>query len=537
MPCLALLALTLGACGKQSAGDVSNGSKTQKLNWMENANLITLDPSKSIDVTSATTLANVDRGLFVSPKANQLEYGVAKKMTVSPDGKTYTFKLRNSKWSNGDPVTAHDFVYGFRRTVDPKTASQDAYLMDHVKNYEAVSKGQMTPDKLGVSAPDDHTFVVKLSKPQSYFKGLLINSAFLPQDQKVAEKYGKKYGTNSDSQVYNGPFKATGWTGTNDSWTLTKNSNYYDKSTVKLNQVDMHVVKDQQTGLNEYQTGDLDELSLSGKEQVKSFKGSSQLHDYKTVYSNFIELNEDKVPAFKNLKIRQALSTVLNREEYVNDILGDGSNPTQGFVADGLAKYKGQDFATAAHVSGTVTYDMTKAKQLWQAGLKELGLKRLTLNLTYDDTDVAKSTTEFLQNDFQKLPGLTVNNVNLPRQQRIARLFSGDFDMCVTGWDPGYGDPISALNIKTSTSSLNFSKWNNKDYDAYVNKSNNEDANNPQKRWNDLLNAEKVLAKGVGAIPFYQTAQPVVMKNNVHNVQFNAVGNGWDFSKATISDK
>ncbi|MBW1606142.1 peptide ABC transporter substrate-binding protein [Lactobacillus sp. Sy-1] len=532
-----LVAFGLAGCGSSASQSSNSGStaKSQTINWMQNANLITLDPSKSIDVNSATALGNVDQGLLKNPDGKGVVPAVAKSYQVSSDGKTYTFKLRHSKWSNGDPVTAKDFVFAFQRTVNPKTASQDAYLYDHVVNYAAVQSGKMAPSKLGVSAPDDYTLVVHLSKPQSYFKYLVTASAFLPQNEKVVNKYGKKYGTNSASQVYNGPFKATGWTGTNDTWSLVKNDKYWDSASVKLKRVNMHVVKDNQTGLNEYQTGKLDELSLNGKQQVEHFKKDPGYHENKSVYSNFIELNEAKVSAFKNLKIRKALSMAVDRQQFVKDVLGDGSTPTKGFVANGLASYKGTDFADAAYVKSATEYNLNEAKKLWQEGLKELGMKSLNLTLTYDDTDSAKATTEFLQSNFQKLPGLKVTNVNLPRQQRIARLFSGKFDMCVTGWDPSFPDPVAALSIKKSTSSLNFSKWKNSKFDSYLDKSENEDANNPGKRWNDLVQAEKVYANDQGNIPFYQNTSPVVMKTNIKGLEYNPSGStSWDFSKAYV---
>ncbi|UQS86136.1 peptide ABC transporter substrate-binding protein (plasmid) [Nicoliella spurrieriana] len=532
-----LVALGLAGCGSSSSQSSNGGdtAKNQTINWMQSANLITLDPSKCIDVNSATALGNVDQGLLKDPDGKGVVPAVAKSYSVSKDGKTYTFKLRHSKWSNGDPVTARDFVYGFQRTVNPKTASQDAYLYDHVENYAAIQSKKMAPTKLGVSAPNNYTLVVKLSKPQSYFKYLVTAPAFLPQNEKVVNKYGKKYGTNSASQVYNGPFKATGWTGTNDTWSLVKNDKYWDKSSVKLQRVNMHVVKDDQTGLNEFQTGKLDELSLNGKQQVEHFKNDPGYRENKTVYSNFIELNQDKVPAFKNLKIRKALSMAVNREQFVKDVLGDGSTPTKGFVGNDLAYHNGKDFADVAYVKSATEYNLAEAKKLWKAGMKELGLKSLNLTLTYDDTDSAKSTTEFLQSNFQKLPGLKVTNVNLPRQQRIARLFSGKFDMCVSGWDPSFPDPVAALSIKKSDSSLNFSKWKNSKFDAYLDKSENQDANNPDKRWNDLVQAEKVYANDQGNIPFYQNTAPVVMKTNIKGLSYNpSASTAWDFSKAYV---
>ncbi|MCL0312148.1 peptide ABC transporter substrate-binding protein [Apilactobacillus sp. TMW 2.2459] len=521
----------LTGCGKSS--NYSNQS-SQKLNWMQPSNLMTLDPSKSVDTTSANTLSNVSQGLLTSPEGSKVVAGVAKSYKVSKDGKTYTFDLRKSKWSNGDSVTAKDFVYGFQRTVNPKTASQNAYLYDHFLNYNGVKSGKMNPNKLGVSAPNNYTLVVKLSKPQSYFKYLVTQTAFLPQNEKVATKYGKGYGTSSDKQVYNGPFVAKGWTGTNDSWRLNKNTNFWDRKVVKLNSLKMNVVKSSQTGLNQYQTGALDALSLTNKQQVDNFKNSKEFKKNQSVYSNFIEMNRDKVKAFKNLKIRQALSLAINRNQFVNNVMGDGSTVTKGFVASGLAYKNGKDYAETSHVKGTTDYNLSKAKKLWNEGLKETGHKGMNLTLTYDDNDVAKATSDFLQSEWEKLPGLTISNINIPKQQRIARMFSGNYDLCVTGWDAGYADPIAALAIKISSSPMNFGKWSNKTYDNLINKSDNQDANNSNARWNDMVQAQKVLANDVGAIPFYQSAKPSVVKDKVNGLEYNPIGSGWDFTKAYI---
>ncbi|MEJ6400895.1 peptide ABC transporter substrate-binding protein [Nicoliella lavandulae] len=535
--CTALLSFSLVGCGKSQSGSntSSDSAKTQTLNWMSSANLITLDPSKCVDITSATTLGNVDRGLLFSPDGKTVEPAVAKSYSVSKDGKTYTFNLRHSKWSNGDEVTANDFVYGFQRTVNPKTASQDAYVFDHVENYAAIQKGTASPKTLGVYAPNKYKLVVKLTKPQTYFKYLVTQAAYFPQNEKVANQYGKKYGTNSSAQVYNGPFKVTGWSGTNDSWSLVKNDQYWNHNDVKLNRVNMQVVKDNQTGLNEYQTGKLDEVSLNGKEQVAHFKGTSQFRQNKSVYSNFIELNENKVAAFKNWNIRRALSLAVDREQFVKDVLGDGSTPTKGFVGNNLASYNGKDFADEGYVKDAASYNLAKAKKLFKKGMAELHLKTLNLTLTYDDTSAAKSTTEFLQSNFEKLPGLKVSNINVPRQQRIARSFAGNFDMVVTGWDPSFPDPIAALSIKTSNSSINFSKWKNKEYDSLLAKSENDDANNLTKRWQDMVKAEKVFGNDQGAIPFYQNTNPVALKDNVKGLNYTPTGSvSWDFSKGYV---
>lgn len=534
----ALSSLGLVACGNQASGsNLSNGAKTKSINWMEKGTLRTLDPSTIVESTSAETLSNADQGLLVNPKSNELDGGVAKNYRVSKDGKTYTFNLRHEKWSNGDPVTANDFVYGFQRSANPKTASQDSYILDHVVNYSAVSKGKAPVSTLGVSAPNDYTFVVHLSKPQTYFKYLTADSVMYPQNKKVVEKYGKGYGAKSDNQVYNGPYTISGWNGTNDSWNLKKNDNYWDAKNVKLDKVNFHVVKDGQTGMNEYQTGMLDQLSLNTKQQVNNYNNSPELHKLNTADSDYVELNQQKVPAFKNLKLRQALSYALDRNQLVNDVLGDGSKPLKSFVAGGLASYKGKDFADVAQVKNSSAYNLDKAKKLWKQGLKEVGKSNLDLKLTADDSDTAKSVGEYMQSQWEKLPGLKVTNVSLPSQQRVSRLLFQNFDMCLTGWNPGIPDPSATLDTRESNNSMNFSKWKNNKFDALMNDAENTNSNNEHKRWNDMVEAGKLADNDVSAVNLYQNARPTLLKTNVHGLRYNSTGDSWDFAKAYVSDK
>ena len=232
---VALSAVFLAACGK-SSNDSASGK--QVLNWSEKSELPTMDLSKATDHVSFDQLNNAMEGLYRLGKNSKVEPGVAKKTTVSDDGMTYTFELRkDAKWSNGDNVTAKDFVYSWQRTVDPKTASQYAFLFDGIENAKAITDGEKPVTELGVKAEGDHKLVVKLEKTVPYFKLLMGFPAFFPQNQKVVEKYGDKYGTNSKAMVYNGPFKLEGWTGSNLKWTLAKNDKYWDKKKVKLDAI------------------------------------------------------------------------------------------------------------------------------------------------------------------------------------------------------------------------------------------------------------------------------------------------------------
>ena len=187
----ALCALTLGACGSKSGDSASK----QVLNWNESAELPTMDLSKATDVVSFDTLNNTMEGLYRLGKDSKIEPGLATKTKVSSDGLTYTFTLRkDAKWSNGDKVTAKDFVYSWRRTLDPKTNSQYAYLFEGIKNATDVMNGKKSTKEVGVKADGDYKLVVTLDKQIPYFKLLMGFPTFFPQNQKAVEKYGSKYG-------------------------------------------------------------------------------------------------------------------------------------------------------------------------------------------------------------------------------------------------------------------------------------------------------------------------------------------------------
>ncbi|PWG00036.1 peptide ABC transporter substrate-binding protein [Levilactobacillus bambusae] len=527
---LASVAL-LAACGSKAA---DNKAKDKTINVAEASNLPSMDISKATDVVSGKTLNNTNEGLLKFGKNSSLHPAVAKSWTVSKDGKTYTYKLRQSKWSNGDPVTAQDFVYSWRRTVSPKTASQYAYLFDSIENAKSISSGKMAPSTLGIKALDKYTVQVKLAHAQSYFNELVANPEFYPQNQRVVEKYGKQYGTTSSAMVYNGPFKLTGWTGTNDTWTMVKNKSYWNAKSVKLNKVKFWTVKDNQTALSQYQTGKLDTMTLSST-QVKQYKNNPDYVLRPTASTFYIEMNEKKDPIFKNVKARQAISAAIDRDQFVNKVLADGSTAAKGLVPTKMQYQDGKDFASVAYQSGTVSYDLTKAKKLWQEALKESGQSSLSLNLLSDDTPAGKLTTEFLQDQLQKLPGLKITNQNLPFKTRLARSEEGNFDLVVTAWGADYPDASSFLDLFAKGNSLNNGKWSNSEYDDLVNKADVTDATDKKARFNDMVQADQLINQQAGVVPLYQQANGQLVKSNVKGIIYFPTGAQWDYSQAYLT--
>ena len=527
----ALCALTLGACGSKS----SDSASKQVLNWNKSAELPTMDLSKATDVVSFDTLNNTMEGLYRLGKDSKIEPGLATKTKVSSDGLTYTFTLRkDAKWSNGDKVTAKDFVYSWRRTLDPKTNSQYAYLFEGIKNATDVMNGKKSTKEVGVKADGDYKLVVTLDKQIPYFKLLMGFPTFFPQNQNAVEKYGSKYGTASKYMCYDGPFNLTKWTGTNLSWSLKKSDNYWDKKNVKLDSINFKVNKSNSTAYNLYQSGKLDATSLSA-EQAKQLKGQSGYTVRQAASTFYFQYNQTK-PEFQNKKIRQAISMVIDRKEFVNKVLGNGSIPSKGLVSTGLATRNGKDFADASYVKDGATVNFAKAKKLWAEGLKEIGKDSLTFGLLSDDTDGAKKTTEFIQSAIESnLKGAKVECANVPFKTRLNRTNQGQFDIVISAWGADFADPISFLDMFTSNNSYNAGKWKNAQYDKLIEASKSTDAGNSGKRWDDLVSAEKILIQEQGISPLYQQATAWMVKPKVKGVIYNSAGANYNFKNAYVS--
>ena len=520
-------ALALAACGNQSASQ----KKKQVLNWSETTQLSTQDPSLATDTTSFQALLNTGDGLYRLDKNNKPQLSLATKAKTSNNGKTYDFYLRkNAKWSNGDPITAKDFVYSYRRTVNPATKSQMAFYLYQIKNAQAINSGKKQPSSLGATAVSKYHLRVQLTRPLSYFKILLAWPLFFPQNQKVVQKYGKLYGTQAKYTVSSGPFTLTKWNGNNKVWSLVKNKNYWDAKDVKLSKVNEQVSESTTTSYNLFQAGKADETGLTGQ-QVASNKNKAGYHARLSSAIRRLELNQNKVKAFKDLKIRQAFSYAINRQQLANNILKDGSIPAKGFVPSGMGTNPktGAQFENDAYVKSGVSYNLKKAKTLLQEGYKETGIKSIKVTLLASDDDSSKQTVEFLQSQLDRLPNVNISVQNIPFTQLISRQTAGNYEITIKNWQAVFGDPINFLDVFQKGSSYLNNGWNNNQFNKLLDQSENVYGNDPVKRWDKLVAAEKILMKDQGTIPLIQVAHPQLLKTNVKDVSFNPTGVPYDF--------
>lgn len=530
------VALLLAACGKKSGQSQSND---KVLNLSTTAVLDTIDISKS---TGYGQTGNVFESFYRLGKDGKPTAGLAKSGEVSKDGLTWTFKLRDAKWSNGDPITAQDFVYSWRRSLSPKTASPYAYLFSGVKNADAIVADKKSPDSIGISAPDSHTVVVKLERPIAYFKVLMAYPLFGPQNQKVVEKYGKKYATKAQYQVYSGPFVIKNWNGTNDTWDFIKNKNYWDKKVVKLDKISYQVVKSTNTGYQLFEQGKLDLTPLSS-EQVKNLKSNSAFTSYpyslvRFLLYNFKDSNSLNRKALNNRNIRLALSLAIDRNIVTKKVLGNGSTLPTGFVASDLAANPktGVDFAKSQAVKNTVSYNPTLAKKYWRQGLKEIGAKSLTFNLlSSNEESDSDQLTQYLQSQWMKvLSGLKINVTNIPDKATNAKAQNGYFDIYLSHWGGDFNDPMTFMQIPMTGTSYNYGKWSSQAYDRLVKQAQNQDANNVEKRWQDLVKAAQIVNSQQAITPIYQQTTAYLQNKRVHGIIHNTAGTQWSYKYAYI---
>ena len=532
------LGMLLAACGNGNSSSKS-AAQSGTLNLSTTAPLDTIDISKS---TGFGQTGNVFESFYRLGKNGKPTAGLAKTGTVSKDGKTWTFKIRDSKWSNGDPIVAQDFVYSWRRSLNPKTASPYAYLFSGVKNADAIIAGKKSPNALGISAPDKKTVVVKLNRPIAYFKVLMAYPLFGPQNEKVVKKYGNRYATEAQYQVYSGPFKIKGWNGTNDTWSFVKNNDYWDKKVVKLNKIHYQVVKSNNTGYQMYQQGKLDLTPLSS-EQVKNLKSNNDFTQYpyslvRFLLYNFKDKNAVNRKALNNKNIRLALSLSIDRDIVTKKVLGNGSTLPKGFVANDLAANPktGIDFAKEQSVNNTVDYNSALAKKYWKKGLQEIGQKNLTFDvLSSNDEADSDQLTQYLQSQWTKeLKGLKINITNIPEKSSDSRAQQGNFDIYLSHWGGDFNDPMTFMQIPMTGTSYNYGKWSNSTYDNLVKKAGNEDANNPEKRWNDLVKAAKIVNGNQAITPIYQQTTAYLQNKRVHGLIHNTAGTQWSYKYAYV---
>nr|WP_162854071.1 peptide ABC transporter substrate-binding protein [Furfurilactobacillus milii] len=520
-------AITLAACGNKKTTANKNNFRVGTVDA-----LATLNSSRYSDISSGEAIQNAIEGLYRLNQKGKPVLAGAKSVTVSKDQKVYTFKLQTNKWTNGDPVTAQNYVYAWRKLADPTTGSPNSQNIDPLQNGQDVRLGKKPITDLGVKALNKTTLQVTLANPITYLNELLATAPYAPQDEAYVKKQGQAYGTSAAHAIYNGPFKVTEWTGTNDKWAFVKNSKYWDAKSVHINKISLTTVKSESTAANLYQSGKLDFIDLDN-EYVKQYKGRSGYHVRKIPAIGYLNFNT-KREATGNVHIRRALATGFNKTQLTKNVLQDGSTPLNGIVPANFVKNSvtGEDFRK--YSGNLVPYDRAYAQKEFKEGLKELGKKSLTLEFLSADTPEAKAVAEFMQSSYQKnLPGLKISVREVPLKQRLNFGHNYQFDIIYGIWSPDYQDPYQFIT-DGGAYHLN-TDYKNPTYLKDVADANSTYATNPTKRWAALKDAEyQIVKKDAFTAPVFQGAYVYMQRPSVKGLAIDPNGTGLFFRDVTI---
>lgn len=547
-----LLSLFMVACSSSDEGstkkDGDSGEKSEEpsessedveqvLHLLEGDTIPTMDVSMATDEIGFIYLGNTMEGLYRLGEDTKLTPGIATDHTVSDDGLTWTFTLReDAKWSNGEPVTANDFVYAWQRAVDPATGSEyGPYMMGGViKNATAVNEGEKKVEELGVKADGDYTLVVTLEKPTPYFESLTAFGTYFPLNQKFVEEQGDKFATSSETLVFNGPFLLKDWKSTSTSWTLEKNPDYWDAETVKLEEITFNVVKDAQVGVDLYEKGETDRAGVSA-DLVDKYSSHEDFTVTPEASLFYLKFNQTKSDALANANIRKALSMSINKQALVDEVLNDGSVASNGFVPANFT-FQPETQEDFRDINGDlVTFDVEKAKELWEKGLEEIGKDKVELEFLGGDGATTKIMNEYLANQMQtNLPGLKVTLKQVPFEQRLDLDTNMEYQIQFSGWGPDYLDPYTWLNLWLTDGANNKMGYSNPEYDKLVESTVNDLALEPVKRYDAFLEAEKILAEDGAVAPLYQSARSQLISPKIQGVVKNPMGATYDYKWASV---
>ena len=545
-----VMALSLAACGGSAssapaataapaaAGDAapadtaaaaSDGDKV--LNVMVEVEVESLDPQVATDGTSFEVIANYTDGLTQMDAVGAAIPAIAESWDVSEDGTVYTFHLReDANWSNGEPVTADDFVFAWQRAVDPALASEYNYMLSdigQVKNAAAIIAGEMDKSELGVKAIDSKTLEVTLEVPVSYFLSLMYFPTFYPVNQAFFEGLADgTFGTSPETVLSNGAFVLTSYEPAALSFSLTKNADYYDADKVQLDGLNYQVIKDSQQAYMSYQNGDLDIVMLSG-DQVEQVEGDPELNITGAGYLWYLTLNMHDVPALNNQNMRLALSNAVNRASIVGDVVKDGSVATYTAVPPQFAAGPdGSDFsADQTMFSDVCADDAAKAAEYYEAAKAELGTDTFEFDLLVEDQTETQNVAAVIKDQVEKaLPGVTLNIKVEPKKQRVADIQDGNYEVCLTRWGPDYADPMTYLGMWVTDCDNNYGLWSDAEFDAIIaDCTTGAYITDAEARWNAMYDAEKIVMDQAVIVPMYTKANANMIKTGVEGIEFHPV--------------
>lgn len=493
-----------------------------------------LNSTSSTDSVSFMVLTHVMEGLLTYDRDNTLVGGVAERWQLREDGATFWLR-KDARWSNGKPVTAHDFVFAWRKVVDPENASEYAFILYPISNAQAINEGQLPVSELGVRAVDDYTLEVDLFQPCPYFLGLTAFGVLNPVNQAFYESRGERYAADVEDLLYNGPFKLTSWVH-GASLRMEKNPEYWDRDNVWLETIDApYITEDSNARLNLYRDGmiaianGMNEQALLGamqeRMQIKTFMDGAIF---------FIEFNQRQSRPTRSKYLRKAIQSVLNTEDLVYKVIGNpGSFPARTIFPRWM-KGVTDDFVREFPPS-RVAVDIEQSRKYIELAKQELGVDEIPpITLLADDSQGGSKVSEYLQAVMKQALGLDVRVDAQIFKQRLAKMTAGDFDMVISGWGPDYNDLLTYGDLFYSKNLNNRGRYASDEYDHWVALA--QKSLVQEERAKAFAQMQRLIVEDAVIVPLYERGVVYVQNPRLQGVVRRPIGGDPNFKFARIAE-
>jgi len=479
-----------------------------------------LDPALMTDAQSSIVAAGLYEGLTRLNTKGEPENALAKEIKASEDGKTYTITLReDAKWSNGDPVTAHDFEFAWKRSLNPETASEYAYMLFYLENGEKYNSGEGSADEVGVKATGDYTLEVKLYTPAPYFPSLLAHYTYLPVHQATVEA-AADWAAEANTIVSNGPFLLKQWAHA-DKLILEKNPDYYNKDAINFDKVTISLVEDENTVYQLFETNKIDWIGAQAgsvpTDLTKKLidEGKAEVTAVASTY--YYLFNNNKVP-FNNAKVRKAFSMSIDRQSLIDNVAQANQQPAYGLVPPSIAGPEGKMFREV-YPDSYFQENTEEAKKLLEEGLAELGLTAFPeVTLLYNTSEGHKKLAEAVVDMWRKSLGVEVKLANQEWGTFLESRKAGQFDIARSGWGADINHPINfTYDLIHPKSGNNDGKYNNPKVEQLLDGS--LVAESPEESMNMMAEAEKIaIQEDMGVLPAYYYTTVTMVKEGFEGV-------------------
>jgi len=490
-----------------------------------------LNSTKATDTVSGFVLLHVMEGLMRWDDQSKLAPGVAERYEITDTGATFHLR-KDAKWSDGKPVTARDFVFSWRKVLEPATASEYAFIMYPIKNAEAINKGEKAPQSMGAVAMDDYTLEVTFEKPCGYFLGLTAFATYLPIREDFYNSRGGRYAAEAADLLFNGRFELSEWVH-GASLQFNKNPSYWNKDAVRLEKINVpYITSDSRARFNLFRDGKIDIVGLDNNTYKEAVKMKYRIRKFTNGCIWYMEFNHRDGRLTRNANLRRAIQAVVDQKEIVDKVIATpGPKPAYTLFPSWLNGVHDK-FQKEYPVSPTKP-DYEAADRYLAKAREELGLDKIPdLIWLTGVSDTTTKESEYFQALFKNRLGIGLKIDKQIFKLRLAKMTSGDFDIVSAGWCPDFSDPMTFGDLFASWNENNRGRYDNPDYDRLVRIA--QATADQKKRMDAMGDMQTIIRDDVAVLPTYEMGLVYIQSNRLKGVTRQVIGADPDFNYCWI---